>query len=380
MRILFTGGGTGGHINPALAIAGYFREHHPDGVFAYVGMPNGMEANLVPRAGFDFIPMKAGGFQRHLSLRTLRSNARTLALLTTASHRARKILNDFKPDAVVGTGGYVTGPLMRTAAKMGIPTITHDSNAYPGVTTKLLSKYVDCVLLAFEDAKKYLNPNCKTIVTGNPVRSEFLYADREKAREKLGVGDRMCLLTFGGSNGAKRVNEAIADLIAWHYQAGRIHHIHATGKFGKDYLPELLQARRVDLSNSPQVDVREYIYDMPECMAAADLVIGRSGANTISELEAAGRASILIPSPNVAENHQYHNAMVLANDDAAVVIEEKDLTGDRLVQEVSDMLENPEKLRAYGRNASRHAVLDATERIYRAIMEDVYGSKSSTKA
>lgn len=379
MRILFTGGGTGGHINPALAIAGYFREHHPDGVFAYVGMPNGMEANLVPRAGFDFIPMKAGGFQRQFNLRTIRSNARTLALLTTATHRAKKILNDFKPDAVVGTGGYVTGPLMRTAAKMGIPTITHDSNAYPGVTTKLLSKYVDCALLAFEDAKKYLDPRCKTVVTGNPVRQEFLYANREQAREKLGVGDKVCLLTFGGSNGAKRVNEAIADLIAWHYKEGKIHHIHATGKFGKDYLPELLRERGVDLSNSPQVDIREYIYDMPECMAAADLIIGRSGANTISELEAAGRASILIPSPNVAENHQYHNAMVLANDGAAVVIEEKDLTGDRLVQEVSRLIEHPDTLREYGRNASRHAVLDATERIYRAIMDDVYGSGAQKK-
>lgn len=375
MRILFTGGGTGGHINPALAIAGYFRDHHPDGTFAYVGMPNGMEANLVPRAGFEFIPMKAGGFQRRITFSTIKSNTRTLFLLTTATHRAKKILKEFKPDAVVGTGGYVTGPLMRTAARMGIKTITHEANAYPGVTTKLLSKYVDLVLLSVEEAKKYLDPACKTLVVGMPVREEFIYADREKARKELGIDDRVCLLTFGGSNGAKRLNEAMADLIAWHYKEGRLWHIHATGKLGADYLPQLLKERGVDLSNSPQIDIREYIYDMPSCMAAADLVIGRSGAGTLCELEASGRASILIPSPNVAENHQYHNAMVLANDGAAVVIEEKELTGQRLIQEVEKLTHDPSRLMALGRQAEKHAVLDATKRIYQAVMDTVYGEK-----
>ncbi len=368
MRILFTGGGTGGHINPALAIAGYIRERHPEAELAYVGTPNGMEANLVPRAGFRFIPMKAGGIQRQLNWRNIKGNFHSVALLLTASARAKKILEEFRPDCVVGTGGYVSGPLMRKAAQMGIKTVTHEQNAFPGVTTKLLSKHVDLVMLAFPEAEKYLSPRCRYIVTGNPVREGFIYEKREECRKKLGIDDRVCILSYGGSLGAKRINEAIADLIAWHYRSGKIWHIHATGRYGVDYLPELLQQKGVDVSGMENIDIREFLHNMPECMAAADLVIGRSGAITLCELEAAGKASILIPSPNVAENHQYHNAMVLAKDGAAVVIEEKDLTGERLIAEVERLIADPKQLQAIGQKAASHAVLDSTERMYKAIM------------
>ena len=370
MRVIITGGGTAGHINPALAIAQTIRERHKEAQILYVGTPGGMEARLVPEAGFDFMPFEARGFMRNkISLRNIEYNVKAVGNLMTSTRRATKILEDFRPDVAVGTGGYVTGPLLRTAAKMGIPTATHESNAAPGITTKLLAKSVDVVLLATDAACAHLPQGCKTVVTGNPVREAFIYTDRAQARRELGIPDDMfCLLSFGGSLGAKRINEAIADVIAWHLKTESIHHIHATGRYGVDYLPELLQKRGVTVEGHPHLVIREYIDDMPRCFAAADLIVSRSGASTLSELQAAGRGSILIPSPNVSENHQYHNAMVLANEGAAVVIEERDLSGERLCEEISALIHDPEKLRTLGKNAQKHAILDANDRIYREIM------------
>mgnify|MGYP001192655009 CR=1 FL=1 len=368
MRILFTGGGTGGHINPALAIANYIRARHPEAELAYVGTPKGMEATLVPKAGYRFIPMEARGFQRKITLKNIHGNFKTLMTLLNAPRRAEQILKEFHPDLVFGTGGYVTGPLLRQAAKMGIRTATHESNAFPGVTTKLLSKYVDVVMLAVEEARSYLSPKCRAVVTGNPIREEMIYLDRNACRKKMGIGNQVCILSFGGSLGAKRINEAIAQLMAWHCKTGSFFHIHATGSFGVDYLPELLEKQGIVPKDFPNLLIREYLYNMPECMAAADLVISRSGAITLGEIEAAGKASILIPSPNVSENHQYHNAMVLGKDQAAVVLEEKDLTGARLIQEVKALTACPETLTEYGRRARKHAVLDATQRMYQEIM------------
>lgn len=374
MKILFAAGGTAGHINPAIAVAQVVREKHPEAGILFAGNPDGMEARLVREAGFDFAPIHVKGFQRRLTWRNVKNNARAVFYLTTAFSRAKKIITEFGPDAVMGTGGYVSGPILQTAAKLGVKTVTHEQNAFPGVTTKLLCRVVDKLLLAVEDARTHLNPACECVVTGNPVRQDVLFANREKARERLGVGERICILSFGGSNGARAVNVAISKLIAWHCRGGRFHHIHATGSFGVDFLPELLQEEGLpDWSTIPWLDIREYISDMPDCLAAADLVISRAGALTISELEAAGRASILIPSPNVAENHQYHNAMVLQRADAACVIEERDLTGDALVEAVLRLTSEPDTLARLGRNAASLAILDANERIYAELMSLIRG-------
>ena len=226
------------------------------------------------------------------------------------------------------------------------------------------------MLLAVPKAKDYLDPQGEYIVTGNPIREEILFADRNKAREELGVGDKICILSFGGSLGARRVNEAVADLIAHHAKTGKCHHIHATGSYGVELLPELLREKGIlDWKQIPHLDIREYINDMPRCLAAADLVICRAGAITLSELEAAGKASVLIPSPNVAENHQYHNAMVLQNAQAAVVLEEKNLTGKSLCEVFDRLCADPEELRRLGKNAASLAIADANERIYREIMD-----------
>lgn len=374
MKVLFACGGTGGHINPAIAIASTLKAKQPDAEILFAGNPKGMEAKLVPQAGFDFAPIIIKGFQRKLTWFNIKYNISSLFYLTTASARSKKLIEGFGPDLVVGTGGYVSGPILRKAAQMGIKTVSHESNAFPGVTTKLLSKYVDEILLAVPEAKKYLDPACKEVVVGNPVRESIVYANREKAREKLGVGDKICIVSFGGSQGAHRLNEAMADLMAWHTKpgssfSGKIHHIHATGKYGVEDFPQMLTERGACFIQNPNVDIREYIHDMDDCLAAADLVICRAGASTLSELEAAGRASVLIPSPNVAENHQYHNGMVLVKNEAAILIEEKDLTGERLCREVEALAENPQRLRELGQNAQKLARIDANEKIYEELMK-----------
>ena len=381
MRVLFACGGTGGHINPAIAIASTLKAKQPDAKILFAGNPNGMEAKLVPQAGFDFAPIIIKGFQRKLTWFNIKYNISSVFYLTTASMRSKKLIEDFGPDLVVGTGGYVSGPILRKAAQMGIRTVSHESNAFPGVTTKLLSRYVDEILLAVPEAKKYLHEGCQEVVVGNPVRESIVYADRARAREKLGITDQVCIVSFGGSQGAHRLNQAMADLMAWHTRqgsdfSGRIHHIHATGKYGVEDFPQMLEERGAQFRNNPNVDIREYIHDMDDCLAAADLVICRAGASTLSELEAAGRASILIPSPNVAENNQYHNGMVLVKNDAAVLIEEKDLTGELLCRKVEELVRNPQRLREIGQNAQKLARIDANEKIYEELMKVLRAPKS----
>ena len=237
---------------------------------------------------------------------------------------AKKIIKKINPDIVVGTGGYVSGPVLKAAQKLGIKTAIHEQNAFPGVTTKMLASGADRVMLAMPEAQKYLKLNKNPDITGNPIRGELLCVDREGARKKLGIGDKPLILSFGGSLGAKHLNETVTELIKWHNGSGKFHHIHATGKVGYDAMLERLK----DVELSDEIKIREYIDDTDVCMAAADLVICRAGAITVSELQAQGKPAVLIPSPNVAENHQYYNAMTLVKKSAAKLIEEKDLTRD----------------------------------------------------
>jgi UDP-N-acetylglucosamine--N-acetylmuramyl-(pentapeptide) pyrophosphoryl-undecaprenol N-acetylglucosamine transferase len=369
-KILFACGGTAGHINPALAVAEEILSRRPETEILFAGSPTGMEAELIPNAGYRFVPIEIAGFQRRVSIENLFRNTRALALLAKSRPRATKIIRDFSPDVAVGTGGYVSGPILRRAAQLGIWTVAHEQNAYPGVTTRLLAPDVDRLLLAFEGARRRLKPadEPKIIVTGNPVRREVQDADRVLSRARLGVGQRLCILSFGGSLGAERINEAVAELMKYTGQWGNVHHIHAAGKRNFDDFLVMLRAQGVDL-NRPGLDVRQYIDNMPACLAAADLVICRAGAITVSELCCAARASILIPSPNVAENHQYHNAMELVRAEAAHVIREKDLSGEALAQRVQKLIERPEALRQLGENAGILAVCGAAAKIADVIFE-----------
>lgn len=368
MKILFAGGGTAGHINPALAIAGYVREQKPDAQILYIGAKGGMEERLVPQAGFDFRSITISGFQRKLSFENLKKNLKTVVHLFTSTAESKKILQEFQPDICVGTGGYVSGPVIREAMKLHIPAVIHEQNAFPGVTNKALSKNADRVLLANDDARKYMDKSARCVLTGNPVRMAVIRAERTESRRKLGLDSRPLILSFGGSLGAQKINEAVLDLMVETAKNDRCQHIHAYGKYGA-WFPEKLQERGVHLADHPNFDIRPYIDDMPECLAAADLVICRAGAITLSELQAKGRAALIIPSPNVAENHQYFNAMSMVNRGAADILEEKDLSGAALIAKVKKLFENPGTIPSLAAHARKMAILDTNERIYRILKE-----------
>jgi UDP-N-acetylglucosamine--N-acetylmuramyl-(pentapeptide) pyrophosphoryl-undecaprenol N-acetylglucosamine transferase len=287
--------------------------------------------------------------------------------LATSQPRARKIVREFQPDLAIGTGGYVSGPILHAAAHLGVPCAIHEQNAYPGVTNKMLSKEVDHIMLTVEKALEFLQPACPYTVTGLPVRGGMAHPDRAAARKKLGFDDGLCILSFGGSLGAGCINEAMAELIPWHVKQGlAINHIHGYGGMGKNSFPQAMEAAGIPLK-SDRLRITEYINDMDVCLAAADLVICRSGASTLAELEAVGRGSILIPSPIVTGNHQFHNASVLGDADAAIVIEQKDASPQRIIQEVEALYQNRERLTQMGENAKKLEIKDTEERIWNVI-------------
>ncbi|MBR7132182.1 MAG: undecaprenyldiphospho-muramoylpentapeptide beta-N-acetylglucosaminyltransferase [Clostridia bacterium] len=365
MRILFAGGGTAGHINPALAVAGYIKERHPDAEISYIGTAQKLEAKLVPEKGYAFYTIDVAGFQRKITPSNIVKNVSAVKKAVTASFDSKKLLREINPDIVVGTGGYVSGPVLKQAQKMGFKTAIHEQNAFPGVTTKMLADGADVVMLAMPEAKRHLKLKKEPLITGNPIRGELLKVEKQEARRALGLDDRPVILSFGGSLGARRINEAVTELIKWHNGTEKFYHIHGTGKTGF----ETMKAALSDISLFDTVKVREYIDDMDLCMAAADLVICRAGAITLGELQACGKPSVLIPSPYVAENHQYHNALTLKRAGAAELIEEKELTGEKLIETVSYLIENKPRLEAMSSAARKSAITDANERIYQALMK-----------
>lgn len=372
MKILFATGGTAGHINPALAVASYIREIHPESEILFVGTADHMESRLVPNAGFDFKTIKISGFRRSFSPEAIAHNIKTVSQLVTSKFSTKKIIKEFKPDVVVGFGGYVSGPVLQTAVDMKIPTCIHEQNAYPGITNKTLAKEVDKVMLTVEDAKKRLEAKNEVVVTGLPVRGELLKARKDIARKELGIPDgKYLVLSFGGSLGAKPLNEAMYNILLDSAKLGKYYHIHSVGTNGGEFLDKFKNEgfnegeKGLEKGN---VQVRQYIDDMDRCMAAADLVIGRAGASSLSEIEALGKASILIPSPYVAENHQFHNAMALVNRGAGSIIEEKDLTSESLSQAIDSMLSNPTKLIQIEENAKNMSITNARERIANIIL------------
>ncbi len=365
MHILFAGGGTAGHINPALAVADYIKEKHPDAKISYIGTRDRLEARLVPEKNYDFYSIKVQGLKRSLSPSGIVHNIKTVAYAVSSSVKVRKLLRELKPDVVVGTGGYVSGPVLSEAARLGIKTAIHEQNAYPGVTNKMLSSKVDRVMLAMPEAKERMKLKNEPILTGNPVRKELTKISKAEAKAILGFDNRPVILSFGGSLGARKINEAAVELIKKFNGEKSFYHIHGTGKSGYNDVMNALS----DIKLDDTVRVSEYISDMDICMAAADLVICRAGAITLSELAVCRKPSILIPSPFVAENHQYHNAMTLKNAGVAEVIEEKDLTGELLISTAQKLLFDNEKLEAMSKNADKIAIDDANERIYKIIMD-----------
>ncbi len=367
LKVLLAGGGTAGHINPALAIAEIIKEHIPDAEFAFVGNPKKLEATIIPKAGYRFEPINVEGFQRSFTPQNIKRNIHAMNCLMKTGARSKEIIKDFKPDLVIGTGGYVSGPVVRKAAQMGIPTAIHEANAFAGVTTKLLSKKVNAIMLTVKETKNLdAAVMGKVTVTGLPVRKAFDAMSKDQAKEKLGFAkDEVCVLSCGGSLGSMTINDSVLKLLKWYKDNGiTVNHIHSYGTYAgyKDY-PQKLKALGLDFENDRHRLVSDYI-NMPVCMAAADLVITRCGASTLVELEAIGRGAVLIPSPHVAENHQYHNGMVLERAGAGKVIEEKDLTDELFIDTVSSLIKDKDKLDELGRKCASLYIKDTNERIW----------------
>ena len=364
MNLVFTCGGTAGHINPAIAIAGEMRRRHPDCKVLFIGAEDHMEEKLVPQAGFELKTLPGSGLSRKKNLAGLKQNVHAVNCVFRAVKACKEIFKEFRPDVIIGTGGYASFPALYAGSKMGIPTCVHESNAVPGVTTKMIAKHASRVLVAFEESASYYDDPGKVEVVGMPVQQGFIYNDKKQAREQLGLTDEFVVLSAFGSLGAKHMNEIMAELFCLEKEAGYpFHHIHATGGFGWEWMPELVEKDGVDLPHTPSIDMREYIYDMPVEMAAADVVISRSGAATCNEIAVSGTPSILIPSPNVTNNHQEHNARVLSNKDAAVTILEKDCTAQGIFDELQALLRDSARRENMSKTLRTMARLDSTERI-----------------
>lgn len=366
MRLLLTGGGTAGHINPAVSIAEMMKQKENDTEILFVGTENGMEKELIPRYGFDIKFIKIHGFRRSLSPK----NIKFMAELLSSIKRSKKIIKEFKPDAVVGTGGYVTGPVLYAAAKMKIPTMIHESNAYPGVTVRLLSDKVDIVALAMKEAEKFLKNPKRVEITGNPIRKSIVEIDKEEARKKLGLDNKKTVLIFGGSLGADYFNSVVCDYIADAIKQGKDYRfIMSAGKNNRyEKLFKRFEENGINPDTCENLSLSEYIYDMEYALNAVDLIIARSGSS-VSEMLAAGKPSILIPSPNVAGNHQEHNARAVAMQGAAVVITEDKLNVDSLKEQVNNILDDDALRKEMSLLAQNAAVTDATERLCSLLFE-----------
>ena len=358
MKILFTCGGTGGHIYPAIAIADKIKRKHPDVEILFVGTESGMEHVLVPAAGYAVERIAATGLDRRHLLR----NVHTLRNMLRGSAQVRKILDRFQPDRVIGTGGYVTGPVIREAAKRGIPTYIHEQNAVPGVANRMLERYVRKVFISFPDSSRSFRHPRKLVLTGNPVRKEFILAGIKDCRADQGfLPTAFVILVFGGSLGAQVLNRETIRLIP-HLNGTEAKLVFVTGKRYYDQVKAELDTA----SCQDNVMLLPYADHMPQLLHAADLVISRAGALALAEITVCGKPSLLVPSPNVTNDHQYHNAKALSDTGAAIVVKEEELESNEsmLAYSVLKLMHNKEKLNAMSLAAVRLGKADAADIIY----------------
>lgn len=359
MKVIVTGGGTGGHINPAIAIAQKIRDVLPETEILYVGTAKGMESELAPRSGFRFEAISVKGFRRKLGLDTLK----TAGVLLKGMGQANALLKREKPDLVIGTGGYVCGPVVFLASLKRCRTIIHEQNAIPGATNKILSRFVNTVCISYEDSKKVFSGAKRVILTGNPVRAEFSHLDREECRKRLGVPpEAFLVVSTGGSGGAGALNRAVKNVFQ-NYMSEGLYWAHITGK---NYYTEFVN----DVSAAPGTwpcRAMAFSHEMPLLIGAADLMVSRSGALIIAEMATAGVPSILVPSPNVANRHQDYNAEICRNGGMSQIIWEQDLDGEALWSTVAMLKNDPESLAAMKRAALDMSMEKAVDRIFEEV-------------
>lgn len=370
MRVIIAAAGTGGHINPGIAIANKIKEKEKDSEIIFIGTQRGIENDLVPRAGYKLRTIDAYGISKKISLKTISNNIKTIKGFA----QAKKIIKEFKPDVVIGTGGYICGGPISAAHKLGIPTVIHESNAYPGKATKFLSKKLDKILLGFADAEKYFSDKEKLVVTGTPtkVKEENLTDEqKDEIYSSLGLSKEMpTVLVFGGSQGAKAINEAMVALIEENknknYQI-----VWSVGQKQYDIIKEEFNQKKIDIDKIKNTKIVPYIYNMSEIMNTVDIIVARSGAMTITELALVGKPAIFIPLPSMSANRQLDNAKVLENLGAAKIILNEEVNSENLSKTIDGMLENPEKLKEMGNQARKIAKYNVEEKIYEEIKKIV---------
>ena len=370
MNVIFTCGGTAGHINPAIAVANILKERDPNCKVLFIGAKGHMEEKLVPQAGYELKCLPGSGLVRGKSLKAMAKNLRVITDLTGSIKQCKQIIREFQPDVIVGTGGYASFPALYAGSKLKVPTCVHESNAVPGLTTKKAANRANRVLVCFEESAQYYRHSEKVEVVGMPVRKEFISTQKEQARKELGLDSRPLVVSAFGSLGARAMNYAMADFMKLEQEAGMpFQHIHATGSYGWEWMPDHVKTLEIDPEKTDGLDLREYIYNMPTVMAAADVIIGRAGASTCNEIGASGTPCILIPSPNVTNDHQMKNAKILADRGGAVLLPEGENMGQKLYDAVTSLLSDKNRQNQMSAALKKMVVLDSAERICDIIQE-----------
>lgn len=362
MRLILTGGGTGGHIYPALAVADECIRRDPSCQLLYIGSETGLEKQIVQGKNIPFYAIDISGFRRSLSWQ----NVRTLLRFIKGVGKVRRLIREFKPDVVVGTGGYVAGPVVYAAARQGVPCLIHEQNALPGLANRFLSRYADAVAVSFREAENHFPRARRVIYTGNPCATAVVHADAKRGLASLGIADNMQLVViFGGSRGALALNEAMVDMMRFIPQLTNVHFLFVTGN---TYF-ERTSARIKEKGNIPaNVSIVPYLNNMPEVLAAAKLTVCRAGASSLAEITALGLPSILVPSPNVTGNHQEANARALKERGASIMILERELTGERLFEAIRSIVTDPIRHEYMSRRAAELGCPDAAQRVYEEIL------------
>ncbi|MBR3002461.1 MAG: undecaprenyldiphospho-muramoylpentapeptide beta-N-acetylglucosaminyltransferase [Clostridia bacterium] len=368
MKVVIAAAGTAGHINPGLAIANKIKEEQKNSKIIFIGTTRGLENDLVPRAGYELKTIDAYGLSKKISIDNFKKMYKTYKGLG----QAKKILEEFKPDIVIGTGGYICGAVITSANKLGIPTMLHESNAFPGKAVKMLAKKVDTILVSFEDAKDRIKNANKVVCTGTPVKIKkrsYSSSEKNKILQECGMSsEKPVVLVYGGSQGAQKINEALLEIIENKlnkaYQV-----IWATGPKQYDIIKEKLDDKNININLVPYTKIIPYIYNMEEIMNVADLIVARSGAMTITEISDLGKASILVPLPNVSNDHQLYNAKVLEKVKAAKILLNNDLNGKILNSTINEIVLNKGTMEQMGNNASKVSIKNTKDKIYEQILE-----------
>ena len=366
MRAIIAAAGTGGHINPGIAIANKIKEKEPNSEIVFVGTGRGLEKDLVPRAGYELKTIDAHGIERKITVQNLKNLYATFKSISSA----KKIMQSFKPDVLIGTGGYICVPTVIAAKKMGIPVVLHESNAFPGVAVKLFKKKADKILVGFEDAKKRLDNRENVVVTGNPIKLkkiDFSLSEKNKIIKETGLkNDKPIVLVFGGSQGAQSINQSLLEIIV--NKKNKDYQIMwAAGPEQYKEIKKKLEEVNINIENIDNVKIVPYIYNMEEIMNIADLVVCRSGAMTITEISVVGKPAIFIPFPYATENHQEYNAKVLENVGAAKIILNKDLNSEILGSTINEIVKDKNLIERMGKNANKVAMKNVEDKIYEEI-------------